>query len=217
MGQWSKSILRAIWRRFAAIIGFKNPVGDNKISKRDARKSEGKRKPCNHETVAKACQMTDVDKGTPANSRGCQVRQESKFVQQAILQGIQGTRDEFLLVRQDLAAAQEALVHLSRLTNQVQRLGIEELCWFHRKLSGYNSYDMRSAAEDLAQILQNNFGAEPVIPVPGSPYSSETCERAENCTGDVVKACLNQGWRWQGGILRAYVVTGPRVHESFIA
>lgn len=214
MGQWFKRILRSIWQRFAAIIGFKNPFGDKKISKRDARQSEGKRNPCNHEAVAKACQMADVNKDAPANNG---TQQESRLVQQAILQGIQETRDDFFLVRQDLAAAQEALVHLSRLTNQVQRLGIEDLCWLHRKLSGYHSYDMRSAAADLAQILQNDFGAEPVIPVPGNPYSSETCERAENCTGDVVTACLNQGWRWQGGILRAYVVTGPRAHKSFIA
>lgn len=129
---------------------------------------------------------------------------KSRAVQPVLEGHVQQLREDFRLVRSDLGGAQESVVRLMHQVQDIQNAGIEELCWLHREAAGDPSDEAQRFAARLAVILRESFGAEPVEPVPGDRYDSETCER-ESGTGDVITACLCRGWRWNGGIVRAYV------------
>lgn len=121
-------------------------------------------------------------------------------------QTVQKTGEDFRSLKMMMSDVQNDLRSLLQCVGQQNNGGITELCWLHREMMGYGDEQMQRIAGELSVILQQEFGAEPIDPTPGSFYDSELCERVEG-SGSVIVSCDQIGWRWNQEVLRAVVTT----------
>lgn len=113
---------------------------------------------------------------------------------------------DFRSVREDFTHVQQSLVDMRHLILKTQDTGIEELCWLHRDMAASSDPKVHRAAVNLEEILRNTFGAQIIVPEPGSWFNPQTSIREEG-SGSKVIACQHCGWKWGNSILYAVVTT----------
>lgn len=123
-----------------------------------------------------------------------------------LAQTLRQTGDDFRAVKKLMSGLQTQLQELARISGQQNGGAVRELCWLYRELMGNGDAHSQRAAARLAAILRQELGAEPIDPEPGSVYNSELHERLGGC-GDRIRFCSHVGWRWDGELIRAVVVT----------